>query len=113
MLNKTAALELPLVSPPAVTGNFLTKSRLSLEARIAVTLRLLCGDLPITESAVTRAARLCRARRGRINQHLERHRNVGEAMAKAFWRASIKERVAFVRSVGCEEVWNALTQAVN
>jgi len=114
MLDSTAAFELPLAATTVpVTGNFLAKSHLSVEAKVAITLRLLRNDIPIAESAVAQAAYLCTARRAKIAQHLKLHRNLGEALAKAFRSVSAKDRVAFIRCIGCEAIWNALTQAVN
>jgi hypothetical protein len=92
--------------PAPLTGNF---SRLSTEARIAVTLRLLHGNLPITEFMIARAAYLCTARRAEITKHLRLHRNLGGALAKAFMGASTKDRAVFVRAIGCEEILDVLT----
>jgi hypothetical protein len=112
-LDSTAEFRLPDFAKPPVPNKVTGKNRLSVEARVAMVLRLLRGDLPITESAIARAARLCRVRCAKIDQHLKRHRNVGEALTRAFGRASAKDRIAFIRSIGCEKIWNALTQAVN
>jgi hypothetical protein len=114
MLDSTSTPILKVsVSPGArITGNYLAKNRLSDEARTAIALRLLRGDEPVTEFTVAQVARLCRVPRAKIDQHLGRHRTVGEALVKAFRRASAEERIAFIRSIGIERIWNVLTQAL-
>jgi hypothetical protein len=105
----TAAFELPLASLPVSAASNFLKNYLPLEAKVAITLRLLRGGKPITESVIDQAAYLCTARRGKIAQHLKFHGNLGQAIAKAFRRASAKDRVAFIRDLGCEQIWTALT----
>jgi hypothetical protein len=55
---------------------------------------------------------LCRVPRAKLDQHLGRHRNVGDALVKAFRRASSEQRIAFVRAIGSEEIWNTLQAAL-
>jgi hypothetical protein len=110
MLNTTAAFELPLVTPPVpdkVTG----KNRLPDEARVAMTLRLLRGNLPITESMVAQVAYLCTVRRAKLGECLRHHGNVAKALARAFKHASAEDRIAFIRSIGCEKIYALLTQS--
>ena len=95
-----------LVTP--VTGDSPAKD-LSAEARVAMALRLLHGGSPITESMIAQAAYLCDARRAKVGEHLKRHRDVAKAFAKAFAHASANERDAFIRSIGCDKIWNVLT----
>jgi hypothetical protein len=113
LLDSMAEFILPDSATPPVPGKVAGKNRLSIEARVAIALRLLRGDSPNAESAIARAAHLCRVRRAKIDQHLKRHSNVGEALARAFRRASAKDRIAFIRCIGCEKIWNTLTQAAN
>jgi hypothetical protein len=96
-----------LITP--VTGDSPAKEDLSVEARVAMALRLLHGGLPIADSAIARAAYLCGARRAKVGEHLKRHRDVAKAFAKAFMRATAEDRDAFIRSIGCGKIWNALT----
>jgi hypothetical protein len=103
----TRSFELPDVTP--ATGNYLAKNHLSVEASVAMALRLLHGNLPITESRIAQAAYLCDARRAKVGEHLKRHRDVAKALARAFKCASAPDRDAFIRSIGCEKVWNTLT----
>jgi hypothetical protein len=85
---------------------------LSDEARTAIAVRLLRGGEPVTAFTVAQVARLCRVPRAKIDQHLRRHRCVGEALATAFKRAWVEKRIAFIRSIGIERIWNVLTQAL-
>jgi hypothetical protein len=80
------------------------------EAALAVVLRLLHGGGPITDAMVAQAAYRCDARRAKVGEHLKRHRNVAKAFAKAFACATADERDAFIQSIGCAKIWNALTQ---
>jgi hypothetical protein len=93
--------------PNKVTG----KNLLPVESRIAIILRLLRGNAPITESAVAQAAYLCTARRAKIDQHLKRHGNVAKALARAFGHASPEDRDDFIRGIGCEKIYALLTQS--
>jgi DNA polymerase len=79
------ALTASAVPTPRITGKYLAKNRLSDAARTAIALRLLRGDEPpVTEFAVAQVARLCRIPRSKIDKHLKRHRNLAEALARAF-----------------------------
>jgi hypothetical protein len=94
---------------PPVIGNPPAMNGLSAEARVAMALRLLHGGLPITESMIAQAAYLCDARRAKVGEHLKHHRDVAQVFAKAFRCASAETRDAFVRFIGCDKIWNALT----
>jgi len=112
MLDNTKIAELPPCQIPRISGNYLARNRLSPEARVALALRLLRGDETVTEFTVAQVARLCRVPRAKIDQQLGRHRNVGEAIARAFRRAGEAERIAFIRSIGIEQIWAVLSQAI-
>jgi hypothetical protein len=83
---------------------------LSVEAGIAVVLRLLHGSRPITEAMVAQAAYLCDARRAKVGEHLKRHRDFAKAFAVAFACATADDRDAFISRIGCGKIWTALTQ---
>jgi hypothetical protein len=114
MLDSTSATILKIMPHPApgITGKHLARNRLPSAARLALALRLLRGGEPVSEFTVAQAARLCRVSRAKIDQHLGRHRQVGEALARAFNRASPEQRIAFVREAGCEKVWEAMQAAL-
>jgi hypothetical protein len=85
---------------------------LSPEARAAIAVRLLRGDETVRDFTVSQLAKLCRVSRTKIDGQLGRHRNVGEAIARAFHRASEAERIAFIRAIGAEQVWHSLQAAL-
>ena len=95
-----------------IDGAYLARNKLPVEDRIELALRLLRGDELIVGFTVAQVARLCRVPRAKLDQHLGRHRNVGDALVKAFRRASSEQRIAFVRAIGSEEIWNTLQAAL-
>jgi hypothetical protein len=70
------------------------------------------GGEPVSDFSIAQACRLARVSRSRVDRQLGRHRNVGDALARAFKRLSLEQQVAVVRSVGCEAIWNALQAAL-
>ena len=84
MLDTTNFFELPEPRlppvPDQITGRFLARNRLSPEARVALALHLLRGNEPITGFTVAQVSRLVGVPRVKIDRHLARHRNVGDAM---------------------------------
>jgi hypothetical protein len=117
MLDSTSPsiLKIPIATAPTapalITGRFLARNRLSPEARIAIALRLAGGE-PVSEFTIAQACRLARVPRARVDRQLGRHRSVGDALARAFAKASTQERVAFVRAIGAEKIWSVLEQAI-
>jgi hypothetical protein len=114
MLDSTPASILNVSASPAprITGSWLAKNRLSEAARVAIALRLLNGNEPVTGLTIAQIARLCRVPRAKIDKHFKRHRNVGEALARAFGRLSSEQQIAFIRAIGIEVTWDALIQAL-
>jgi len=103
----------PPPAPRTVTGSWLARSNgKSLEARIAVALRMTAGEFPAEKLTISQICRLCRVPRARIDRHLGRHRDLVDALAKAFRRASPEQRIAFMRQIGSEEIWATLQLAL-
>src|SRR5689334_8022226 len=102
MLDTTSTIQVP--HAPVLTGSYLAKNHLPEAARVALALRMLRGGEPVTGLTVAQVARLCRVPRAKIHGQLGRYRNVGDALARAFRRASDQERIAFVRSAGIESI---------
>jgi hypothetical protein len=100
-----------LPAPCRITGKSLARNRQSPEARIAFVQRMVGGE-PVSDFSIAQACRLARVSRSRVDKQLGRHRNVGDVLARAFKRASAEERIAFIRSIGAEEVWSALQAAI-
>jgi hypothetical protein len=102
-------------APKAVDGNFLAHNRLPLAAKIQVALDLLSGHTFLEMPTITQAAQLARVHRQRIYESgaVDLKRKVkGAALARAFCRASPEEQIAFVRAIGTEGLWSALTEAL-
>jgi hypothetical protein len=70
--------------PDKITGRLLAYNRLPIEARTAIALRLVRGTAPVTDLTVAQACRLARVPRARVDRQLGRHRNVGDALVRAF-----------------------------
>jgi hypothetical protein len=73
---------------------------------------LVRGTVSVDELTVAQACRLVRVSRSQVDRQLGRHSSIAVTLAKAFKRASAEERIAFVRSIGCEQIWNALQAAL-
>jgi len=97
---------------PRITGHYLARNRLPLEAKVALALRVARDGEPVSEFTVGQIARLCRVPRAKLDQHLGRHRNVGDALVRAFRRASLEQWIAFVRAIGSDAIWAALSAAL-
>ena len=98
--------------PDKITGRLLAYNRLPIEARTAIALRLVRGTAPVTDLTVAQACRLARVPRARVDRQLGRHRNVGDALVRAFGRLSDQQQITVVRSLGIERVWSLLSQAL-
>jgi hypothetical protein len=98
--------------PHKLTGHFLSRNRLPVGARTAIALRLSRGGESVSDLTLAQACRLARAPYTRVRRELGHHRNVGDALVRAFSRATDAERLSFVRACGVETLWSLLTQAL-
>jgi len=104
-----------LATPRKIHGSFLAHTHLAPIARARIAMQLLRGEAILENPTVTQAAALSRVHRQRIYEAggADLRRKVkGAALARAFQRASPAERIAFVRAIGSEELWNVLTNAL-
>ena len=97
-----------------IAGSFLAHNHMAPVGRARIALRLLRGEAILEKPTITQVARLARVSRQLLYQTggISGRGVKGAAIARAFQRASPAERIAFVRAIGSEELWNVLTNAL-
>jgi hypothetical protein len=105
--------------PHTISGIFLAKNRRSPRARAWLAAELLDGEAVLVEPTVSQIALICRTSpttikrfRNGHNGHNGNHKPLVVVLAKAWSQASPEQRLAFVKNIGTEPLWTALTAAL-
>jgi len=104
-------------TPTPVTGQYLARNRLNACDRARLAADIIAGRTAIDASTLTigQIAGLCRANKVYLNEvrFPERVKQIRRnKLAKAFNQIEFESRVELCRTIGAEQVWNALAAAV-
>ena len=111
LCNETPAV----VQAAAVTGHYLALNRLDARGRARLAADIIDGRVEIAEHTVEQITRLCRSNRLYVAEARDpgRARRLRQRRLQRAWDAvNPDHRAEFCRSVGIEQIWTVLAEAI-
>ena len=114
MLDITSHATLPVSHPRQVSGQFLTKNKLSAKARARLAAEILDGRAELAKLTVAQVAGLCRVSVSSVGTvRSGKRRKSPDLRLLAIWgRATPQQRREFIQHAGPDNVWTELAAAL-